>query len=283
MAPLGVLTALVGAIRVGGASWLKRLIGRARENFADVEMELMSSVSKEVCELWDGRSIVRSRGNPQVRQIIHVPAEDGDISPESFITMDQATWSRKNNKYQLLSGDEKGKHTMSEISSIESHIGSSKPLSGNVDGNNKNLKADIEAQTPQVTGHFNGDSNGDNGPRSNSRPNTPEPKDMAADEYTGLPPNISLNIHGGSNAIEVWVSAAFATALQVGVLVWSWQAKKYKLIALKSMVGFWLQMIGTVVLTFSLIACAGIIDHGSREQRWSSKRRNSITLDVYIA
>ena len=64
MAPLGVLTAIVGAVRVGGPKWLKRLVGRARENFAEVEIELMSSVSKEVCELWDGRSIVRSRGNP---------------------------------------------------------------------------------------------------------------------------------------------------------------------------------------------------------------------------
>lgn len=315
MAPLGVLTAFVGAIRIGGASWLKRLIGRARENFADAEIELMSSVSKEVCELWNGRSIVRSRGNPQVKQIIHVPAEDGDISPESFITMDPATWSKESHKW-LFAGDEMGKkhtkskisakgsliigsslalsenadgnktnlktnikaqnptsrHSKSEVSAKGSHIGSSKPLSENVEdnnNNNKNLKADIEAQTPKVTGR----SNGDNGPPSTSKSDTPEPEDITADEYKELPPNISLNIHGGSNPTEVRACAAFAAGLQAGVLVWSWYAGKYKLSAIKPMVGFWLHMIGTLVLTFSLIACAGIIDHGSRERRWSSKQR----------
>ncbi|KAK4122032.1 hypothetical protein N657DRAFT_682498 [Parathielavia appendiculata] len=47
MAPLGVLTAIVGAIRVGGPSWLKAIIGRARESRAIAESELMSSTSKE--------------------------------------------------------------------------------------------------------------------------------------------------------------------------------------------------------------------------------------------
>ena len=51
MAPLGILTAIVGAIRVGGPNWLKALIGRAREGRAAAEMELMSSTSHDVCEL----------------------------------------------------------------------------------------------------------------------------------------------------------------------------------------------------------------------------------------
>lgn len=271
MAPLGVLTALVGAIRVGGASWLKRLVGRARENFADVEIELMSSVSKEVCELWNGTSIVRSKGNPQVKQIIHLPAEDGDISPESFITMDSDTGSKENPKYKLIAGDKKGKHFKLD--------GLTHLLSKNADGNDRNMKADVEAQEIQVTGR----RNSDNGLPSDSTPITQKPKGVATNKYKGTPPNISLNIHGGSNPTELWVCAACATGLQVGVLVWSWHAEKYKLTALKPMVGFWLQMIGTVVLTFSLIACAGIIDHRSRERRWSSKWRLLITLDVYIA
>jgi len=47
MAPLGIITAIVGAIRVGGASGLKSLIGRARETRAAAEVELMSSTSHE--------------------------------------------------------------------------------------------------------------------------------------------------------------------------------------------------------------------------------------------
>src|SRR5438045_3898611 len=41
MAPLGIITAVVSAIRVGGPRWLRGLIGRSRESRADVETELM--------------------------------------------------------------------------------------------------------------------------------------------------------------------------------------------------------------------------------------------------
>ncbi|KAK3291041.1 uncharacterized protein B0H64DRAFT_349835, partial [Chaetomium fimeti] len=53
MVPLGIIAAVVGAIRVGGPTWLKALIGRARDSRAIVESELMSSTSHEVCELWN--------------------------------------------------------------------------------------------------------------------------------------------------------------------------------------------------------------------------------------
>jgi hypothetical protein len=72
MAPLGILTAIVAAIRVGGPSWLRAVVGRARENRAIVEMELMSSTSHEVCELWNGQGIVRTMGRPEVQQIIYL-------------------------------------------------------------------------------------------------------------------------------------------------------------------------------------------------------------------
>ncbi|KAH7262861.1 hypothetical protein BKA59DRAFT_489522 [Fusarium tricinctum] len=70
MAPLGILTIVVSAIRVGGPSWLKAIIGRARENLAAAEVELMSSTSEDVCELWNGSEIVRSLGSPPVREFI---------------------------------------------------------------------------------------------------------------------------------------------------------------------------------------------------------------------
>ena len=78
LAPLGILTAIVAAIRVGGPSWLKAVVGRARENIAAVEMELMSSTSHEVCELWNGQGIVRAMGRPEVRQIIYFEDQKGE-------------------------------------------------------------------------------------------------------------------------------------------------------------------------------------------------------------
>ena len=70
MAPLGIVTAIVAAIRVGGPSWLKAIVGRARESRAIPEAELMSSTSREVCELWNGEEIVRIMGEGPIREFI---------------------------------------------------------------------------------------------------------------------------------------------------------------------------------------------------------------------
>lgn len=71
MAPLGIITAIVGAIRVGGPGWLKAIIGRARENQAASEVELMSSTSTDVCELWNGQTIVRMMGSPKILELFY--------------------------------------------------------------------------------------------------------------------------------------------------------------------------------------------------------------------
>ena len=271
MAPLGVLTAIVGAIRVGGANWLKRLIGRARENFADAEIELMSSVSKEVCELWNGTSIVRSRGNPEVKQIIHLPTKEGDTSPESFITMNPDTWSTEDDKYRLTTGDTIEKDIEHEKSCKESSVRLPEPPSEDMEFGGKEKKDDIEAQNSLYTDRLGNDK----GLSSNSSLDTQKPNDTADNEYEDMPPNMSLNIHSGSNPVELWVYAIIATGLQIGVLVWSWNtantsfAQKHNLTASKPLVGLWLQIIGTVLLTLNLIVCAGIIDNGSCERRWS--------------
>ena len=72
MAPLGILTAITAAIRVGGPPWMKAVIGRARESDASLELELMSSTSPEVCEQWNGRGVVRIMGQPELQQIIYL-------------------------------------------------------------------------------------------------------------------------------------------------------------------------------------------------------------------
>jgi len=83
MAPLGIITAVVGAIRVGGPQWLRAMIGRARESRAIVETELMSSTSNEVCELWNGEEVVRIMGEGPIREFII-------LLPEGFGQQDWA-------------------------------------------------------------------------------------------------------------------------------------------------------------------------------------------------
>lgn len=70
MAPLGIITIIVSAIRVGGPSWLKAIIGRARENLATAEQDVMSSTSTEVCELWNGREVVKCMGSASIAEFI---------------------------------------------------------------------------------------------------------------------------------------------------------------------------------------------------------------------
>ena len=89
MAPLGIITAIVGAIRVGGPVWLKAIIGRARENRAAAEVELMSSTSPDVCELWNGQTIVRMMGSPPIVQIIYFH-DAVDDSNERIFTLEEA-------------------------------------------------------------------------------------------------------------------------------------------------------------------------------------------------
>ena len=89
MAPLGILTAIVAAIRVAGPSWSKSIIGRARENRAAVEVELMSSTSHEVCELWNGQGVIRTMGKPNIEQLIYIECMK-DTPSFGFYTLESA-------------------------------------------------------------------------------------------------------------------------------------------------------------------------------------------------
>ena len=88
MAPLGIITAVVSAIRVAGPGWLKAIIGRARENHVAAEIELMSSTSHETCELWNGQNVVRCPGRGSIWEFICVRAKaDGERMPSKVTAM----------------------------------------------------------------------------------------------------------------------------------------------------------------------------------------------------
>ncbi|KAL0635164.1 hypothetical protein Q9L58_005889 [Maublancomyces gigas] len=85
-APLGIITAIVGAIRVGGSKPLTAIIGRARESRSAVEIELMSSTSVEVGELWDGKGVVRAIGAAPIIELIYLTPKEWKyqtIDPET--------------------------------------------------------------------------------------------------------------------------------------------------------------------------------------------------------
>ncbi|KAF8248512.1 hypothetical protein K440DRAFT_679776, partial [Wilcoxina mikolae CBS 423.85] len=70
MAPIGIISAVVGAIRVSGPYWLKSAIGRGRESSAAVEIELLSSTSSEIREIWNGERVERTTSQATVQPIL---------------------------------------------------------------------------------------------------------------------------------------------------------------------------------------------------------------------
>ncbi|KAF5613401.1 ankyrin repeat [Fusarium tjaetaba] len=78
MGPLGVITIVVSAIRVGGDKRLRALIGRARESQSVAEQELLSSTSENVCEMWNGQQIVRLIGDSEELKTL-IATKDGAV------------------------------------------------------------------------------------------------------------------------------------------------------------------------------------------------------------
>ncbi|CAI0654806.1 unnamed protein product, partial [Colletotrichum noveboracense] len=71
MVPLGVVTAVVSAIRVSGGPGLRAFIGRAQEGGGIAEAELCSSTSRDVGELYHNGAIIRVFGRPKILEVVH--------------------------------------------------------------------------------------------------------------------------------------------------------------------------------------------------------------------
>jgi hypothetical protein len=124
LAPLGILTAVVSAIRVRGPGWLRAIVGRAREIVTTVELELMSSTSDEVCELWNGTGVVRTVGKPEVKEIIYLEdLKDDDSYGLYTVEAALATIKARDKKGRILprSNDEidENKQTVEIVSQEE--------------------------------------------------------------------------------------------------------------------------------------------------------------------
>ncbi|KAH6881073.1 hypothetical protein B0T10DRAFT_540164 [Thelonectria olida] len=88
MAPMGILTAVVSAIRVCGSPSLRAFIGRAQEGGGNAEAELCSSTSRDVCELYNNGGIARVFGRPKILEVVYDPAKqdftDGTAGIHTF-------------------------------------------------------------------------------------------------------------------------------------------------------------------------------------------------------
>jgi TRAP-type C4-dicarboxylate transport system permease small subunit len=82
MAPLGILTVIVSVIQVCGDSILKAFVGRAQEGSGVAELELCSSIGRDIVELYQGGAITRVFGRGKILEIVHDPTLEQAISEE---------------------------------------------------------------------------------------------------------------------------------------------------------------------------------------------------------
>ncbi|PGH05992.1 hypothetical protein GX51_02583 [Blastomyces parvus] len=98
MAPLGIITAVVSAIRVSDKSSLRAFIGRAQESRGSAEIELLSCTSETTSELWNEGGIARVFGKPIILELVyHRNRPDGSMPLEKtgIFTFKEATGIHK--------------------------------------------------------------------------------------------------------------------------------------------------------------------------------------------
>ncbi|KAF8251592.1 ankyrin [Wilcoxina mikolae CBS 423.85] len=249
MAPLGIITAMTGAIRVGGPTWMKAVIGRAREGKGVVEVELMSSTSSDVCELWNGDGIVRVLGSAEILELYYLESAPViSVYPEA-----QNTGSAGN----------------IELSNLEATGLTSED---NADQSGHGLyhatgiyNFDLAKKLPKIL-----QLKSSSRLQSNLMMENGEPWKTTA-------PNIALNLAGQRvSDFELKVVALIGTLLQISVLVfaglgvlWSqWNGKFNKAGKQPLLYAFPTMAAGTVALVVGMFLCAHIIDRSTVEETW---------------
>ncbi|RYP44949.1 hypothetical protein DL768_008642 [Monosporascus sp. mg162] len=186
MAPLGIITAIVSAIRVCGPSWLKAIVGRARENLAVAEAELVSSTSQEVCELWNGQQVVRCMGSAPIAEFICLLPATGPKDGAEITAIDLDTAKQK--KYL--------EHIELNIRQDFRRWRAS-----------KNTPSDSEEAEQALAGHSASEI-------------------IIIRNKSATAPNISLNSHDQFWRGELRAAAVFGTLLQLGYVPTLWRAAR---------------------------------------------------------
>ncbi|KAF4971609.1 hypothetical protein FSARC_1608 [Fusarium sarcochroum] len=306
MAPLGIITILVSAIRVGGPIWLKGVIGRARENIAAAEMELMSSTSQEVCELYNGESFIRCQGTAPVWEYICIFSKEVNLQePEQrrafkYMSLRQAI------DQGILEQHHGGPNILSQIQRF------TKQRRRDQSGDSANLKH-LRVSRDHTTGIADAAEDRDTTGMKSFLQSTLEwflgidkyqmssPKADAEYEIgleTGVPtviiirdaginaPNISLNLQAGHNRRQIRFLAGFGLIIQAGILAFFGIICYYpKLRPVfkkdeKAMAphAFPLAASGTVILALGIFICALVVENSTQETHYVSKDRAQIGM-----
>ncbi|KAM0361793.1 hypothetical protein ACHAP4_002267 [Fusarium culmorum] len=251
MAPIGIITAIVASIRVGGPSWLKAVIGRARENLAVSEVELMSSTSDEVCEVWNGKEVVRCMGSSPVIELIcllqytNVRQSDGPTVPEI------------------------------EVLELEDAItkGYMKDLDGDEQADDASISEGDEEQAHSTPNSYSVADFRETPTRGEKLKKLRIIRDTSEDS-----PNIILNCHPPASRGELWLFAAFGTLLQLGVLAYSGFATYHPALKFQKddkpieSYAYPCTAVGTLILVFGMLLCGHVVESSTDEKRYKAAK-----------
>ncbi|KAF2728108.1 hypothetical protein EJ04DRAFT_592429 [Polyplosphaeria fusca] len=277
MAPLGIVTAIVGAIRVSGPAWARAFIGRARESRAAAEIELMSSTSREVCEVYNGKGVVRAMGTPKLTQFILFPAQyrnrDDTCGIHTLKTAYERSqpylekgkygvktdWSTSKKQEDWQLGTAFGAGLAMGVALIDPTLGIT-GVRRRLWGNGKSKPADVE--NPRALELYV------------DRPKAPS----FPLELEGSAPNLQLNLPSSisshkSTIKDLWCAALFAILVQEAVLVISavttfHPATRRAIGPPQTDYGFWMFIAGTICLNLGMILCSFVIEQSTREWSW---------------
>ncbi|KAF7540966.1 hypothetical protein G7054_g967 [Neopestalotiopsis clavispora] len=245
MVPLGIITAITSAIRVQGMQVAKAFIGRARENRALAEIELMSSTSGEVCELFNGSSIVRAMGKPKIAQFIIFP-ETYDILEAKYKELESNTTTTQDEDKSC------GIHTLrsATCSDERADILPDAVTSHCPSGAQRALNGPPNLQLNLSSDHFDGKK-------------LKKWHEIAMAAVTAVLLQISLIVIAAITAFYVGPNASSLLESRI--------------------YGFPCYVAGSVLLSLGTALCSFIVEHSTVEYSWESKQTvNDQSFDGYV-
>ncbi|KAF4472849.1 hypothetical protein FALBO_236, partial [Fusarium albosuccineum] len=298
--PLGILTAIVSCIRVCGGPFLRSIVGRAREPHGLPEIELCSSTSDHVCELWSNGGICRVFGRPKLSGFIleffhHNPKHswefyippaptmiESDVPPPCGISIIRDKLDHSHSRAPSTTGS---RHVLGfdnvdiagvagEWKAIPVKEALRAPFAQRLRRWTRNPNSKSEPQAGSLDIEKNSTS------AYNHRGNTSTEEGQNHSPF----PNLALNIgvqRSSQSVLNLWLAAIFGVLLQSSFFAYATWATWYHPgfykgeKASNTAVFFTLTVVGTASVVAGMALCASLVDSNSKERRFVCSQPNS--------
>lgn len=263
MAPLGIITAIVGAIRVAGPGWLKSVIGRAREAYAVPELELLSSTSSDICELWNGVTLVKVLGSPTVIELIyfsnHPEADQCEVHMNREAMNDCGIAVSKMCKRAAPTTKR-----IDLLRTLKRYILQNK-ISRGLRSRPKPRISQLDLEAPQAHSDIKPSDRRKLPYLDSTGESKPHIKPSA--------PNISLNITESASQTVLWTVASIGAVLQFGVLLFDGFTTYHPIFKYRfqknsrpiAEYAFPITAVGTLLVVAGMMICAYVVESATEE------------------